>query len=515
MKKEIWKNYADIPQNTLFMMDTPMRYFFEVWPKIGLGNKLYKYFTHLKGDESQMVFPVDSFNAQAELIANKMLKNPDWGLKTIKTVEESCKAFLKETKAVKKLNLKKMTKAQIISLLKKLSKNHSIHHGLGAGVSWMADADKERVTKGIMKKIEKKLEQSAVKKSLPEIFALLTTPTKESQMETEEKNFLKIAAFISSKNKLKRTFIQADLDDLTDNIKNLDAELFKMINRHYYVFAPFTYQYRGPAYPLSDYLGRWQAFLRDGSSATNNIKKIDQRRQKIKAEQIQMIKELKLSLLEKKLIKMAQEMVFIKDFRKNTLYQAMFYYEYIFKEIGRRLHVSVGQIQYLRLREIFNALNSGEVDTDLLNQRKVECIDYWYKKNGRSFCETLVGKKAKDFLKKINWQKTVAKRNKLTGTCAYPGKVSGTVKVINVPQQMSKMKPGDIMVAHNTNPNLVPAMKKAKALVSGAGGLTCHTAIVAREMQVPCVVGAENCDRILKDGDQVEVDATNGIIKKI
>ena len=80
---------------------------------------------------------------------------------------------------------------------------------------------------------------------------------------------------------------------------------------------------------------------------------------------------------------------------------------------------------------------------------------------------------------------------------------------------MPKMKQGDVLVSPATNPNLVPAMKKAAAIITEDGGITCHAAIVARELQTPCVVGCKNAIAILKDGDRVEVDANKGIVKKI
>ena len=80
---------------------------------------------------------------------------------------------------------------------------------------------------------------------------------------------------------------------------------------------------------------------------------------------------------------------------------------------------------------------------------------------------------------------------------------------------MGKMEQGDIMLSHTTFPALVPAMKKAAAIITEDGGITCHAAIVARELQTPCVVGCKNATYILKDGDMVEVDANKGIVKKI
>ena len=80
---------------------------------------------------------------------------------------------------------------------------------------------------------------------------------------------------------------------------------------------------------------------------------------------------------------------------------------------------------------------------------------------------------------------------------------------------MSKMKPGDILVSKATNPNVVPAMKIAGAIITDEGGITCHAAIISRELKIPCVIGTKIATQVLKDGDKVEVDANNGIIKKL
>ena len=107
------------------------------------------------------------------------------------------------------------------------------------------------------------------------------------------------------------------------------------------------------------------------------------------------------------------------------------------------------------------------------------------------------------------------KIKELIGECGCPGKAKGVVKVIAEAQEMGKMKEGNIMVSQITNPSLVPAMKKAAAIVTDTGGLTCHAAIVARELNTPCVIGTNIATRVLKDGDLVEVDATRGVVTKI
>lgn len=74
---------------------------------------------------------------------------------------------------------------------------------------------------------------------------------------------------------------------------------------------------------------------------------------------------------------------------------------------------------------------------------------------------------------------------------------------------------GEILVAISTNPDIIPLMKKAGAIVTDEGGIMCHASIISRELKIPCIVGTKNATRALKDGDMVEVDANTGIIKII
>ena len=78
---------------------------------------------------------------------------------------------------------------------------------------------------------------------------------------------------------------------------------------------------------------------------------------------------------------------------------------------------------------------------------------------------------------------------------------------------MQKMNEGDILVSVATTPSIVPAMKKAAAFITDEGSLTCHAAIVSREMNKPCVVGVKIATKVLKDGDRVTINAKKGIIK--
>lgn len=82
-------------------------------------------------------------------------------------------------------------------------------------------------------------------------------------------------------------------------------------------------------------------------------------------------------------------------------------------------------------------------------------------------------------------------------------------------KDFSKIKKGDILVSSDTTPDFVPIFHKVSAIITDEGGVICHAAIVAREMKIPCVVGTKSATQVFKDNDVVELDAENGIIKKI
>lgn len=102
------------------------------------------------------------------------------------------------------------------------------------------------------------------------------------------------------------------------------------------------------------------------------------------------------------------------------------------------------------------------------------------------------------------------------GLPASPGVASGVVHVIESPKDIDEFKAGEVLVTLMTSPDWVPAMKKAAGIITNNGGMTCHAAIVSREMQIPCIVGTKSRGKaamdVFKNGDVVTVDAKNGVV---
>jgi phosphohistidine swiveling domain-containing protein len=129
--------------------------------------------------------------------------------------------------------------------------------------------------------------------------------------------------------------------------------------------------------------------------------------------------------------------------------------------------------------------------------------------------------KLEDFLRKSKEYRFVfnkldpetLKQGVIRGQIAYGGFAKGIVRILRRKIQVSELKKDEILVSPMTTPDFLPAMEKAAAIITDEGGITCHAAIVAREIKKPCIIGTKIATQVLKDGDLVEVDADKGIVK--
>ena len=117
----------------------------------------------------------------------------------------------------------------------------------------------------------------------------------------------------------------------------------------------------------------------------------------------------------------------------------------------------------------------------------------------------------------IELQADITKREVLVkGMPASPGLISGIAHVISNPSMIDQFQEDEILITEMTAPDWVPVMKKAKAIVTDAGGMTCHASIVSRELGIPCIVGTKSCGvagtRTIKNNTLITVDATHGIV---
>ncbi|MDP3244829.1 MAG: PEP-utilizing enzyme [bacterium] len=232
----------------------------------------------------------------------------------------------------------------------------------------------------------------------------------------------------------------------------------------------------------------------------------------LKKKQQQLIKKLKLNRRGKFLIKLAQGVIWQKGYRKDMQYHGFYCYENLFRELARRNKTNDWRLfSYLFPWEVEDYILKGRPTVVNLNERRsYSCFVVTRKEKSIK-----TGKEAHSLVKRLGLTEDFSNLKEVKGQCAFLGKVIGNVKIIQVPADITKMKAGDILVSQATSPDLLPAMRKAKAIVTNTGGLICHAAIVARELKIPCVVGTAKATLVFKDGDRVEVDAGKGVVKKL
>lgn len=170
-------------------------------------------------------------------------------------------------------------------------------------------------------------------------------------------------------------------------------------------------------------------------------------------------------------------------------------------------------IKLLSVREINNFVNKGKLPALPVLKKRAQGYVYM---GGRILSKTdfhdfLVKKDLSIFTE--DEQETSAA---IKGTVACRGGlIKGRVQTVFNSSEATAFKNGRILVTPMTSPEYLSAIKKAKAIITDEGGLTCHVAIVSRELKIPCVIGTKIATEVLKDGDEVEVDATHGVIRKL
>lgn len=213
------------------------------------------------------------------------------------------------------------------------------------------------------------------------------------------------------------------------------------------------------------------------------------------------------------LVKLAEEYAYLRTWRTDLLYRSGFKAKGLFEEIVGRAGLQPKDAPYMSFKEISVMAKTAKPSAtkSQLAQRK-----YF---TGTAMIQNefyiLAGKKWEKNLAQFSQNHNQKPNQTISGTIAFEGKAMGKVKIVLTVEDIAKVNRGDILVSAMTFPSFIAAMEKASAFVTDEGGILCHAAIISREMKKPCVIGTKIATKVLKDGDFVEVDANNGIIKII
>jgi len=221
-------------------------------------------------------------------------------------------------------------------------------------------------------------------------------------------------------------------------------------------------------------------------------------------------RKLQLSEHEKSLFRTYAEFAFTKAYRRRIQLFWAHRMDFVFGSLASRLGIDFIESRFLLPDEVTEGLTGG-LSADArrdISERIKHCV-YYAEKN---LDIVAVGDGCARFESTII-EETTQELDEFRGQVACLGNVRGLVRIVNTPSDIHKVNDGDVLVSIATNPDVLPAMKKAIAFVTEQGGITSHAAIVAREMKKPCIIGTKIATKVLHDGDLVEVDADHGVVR--
>ena len=181
----------------------------------------------------------------------------------------------------------------------------------------------------------------------------------------------------------------------------------------------------------------------------------------------------------------------------------------LFEEIAKRLNLTIEEVKFLKPKEILDFLIRFAESRNLKKLIKNRQHCYFIHREGKF-------KLRENELYEIRKEPINQNADELKGQGTFPASYKGKVRLVNSVDDLDKLQKGEIIVTRMTTPNLVTdAIRKAGAIITDEGGITCHAAIVSREFKIPCLMGTKFATNILKNGDFVELDAEKGIVRKI
>jgi phosphohistidine swiveling domain-containing protein len=222
-----------------------------------------------------------------------------------------------------------------------------------------------------------------------------------------------------------------------------------------------------------------------------------------------LLKTLHLDSPYKRLASNLSDCVYYKDFLRGVMNNAQFASRPLFIQIARRLNLSFNQVKSYLPEELIDALREKPLLDASFRLSRYVC----YPEKGRLVFKD--GKKASKIRQTIQSATAAGSKKTLSGVSAMPGVIRGEVRVVHNPSLIHRHDQGFVLVTSMTTPDFVSVIKRSLAVVTDEGGITCHAAIVCRELGVPCVVGTKRATAVFKNGDMVVVDANKGLVRRV
>lgn len=494
-----WMLGENIPNCDLFFSTIWLNGFVSFFDR-HVGRAYNKILCEYRGYNLWFYFGEKDSNEVGELISDRIINEPGYAAEVNKNIiieSDKLRAFCE---TIPQENLDKLSNDELWHFYKKHNDVHSEYYTWG----WIPVAA-DMFHNNLTTKVKAYLAEIGVPTNLCNTHLVtLTQPTEKSLIAIEQEELLKIAQKIEQDNELVEMFKKNDPKDITTK---LPEELKNMLEAHRKKYFYTKHLWVSGEYSVQDYIGQLKEIVSSDISATTSLQKIEKEIEETKGERAKLMDEFEISEEWRTVLDEYGNFMVTKIYRRYAQLLAVHHMSAILKEMARRNNITEMQVRFMRPQEIEGMLKGESVDEAELLKRTEHCIYYAEKGHEGIFIEKKAEEISKTLEREIDTDVT-----ELRGETGCVGCATGKVKIIIRASDMDKMEEGDILVSIATDPDIVPAMKKAAAIVTEQGGVTSHAAIVARELNIPCVIGTKIATKVLKDGMRVMVDATQGIV---
>ena len=278
-------------------------------------------------------------------------------------------------------------------------------------------------------------------------------------------------------------------------------EIMNLICAHYEHYAPTHCAYGEVPPALEDYINKYVFLISQDKPFLTEKAALDEVKQQ-KARSKKLLARLNDPVLSQLCELMAKIGVF-RDFNKAKLGETVMRRLRILDEIARRTNVKRDDIDYYLMAELTALLDEGTtLDDEILATRRQEGVCFVRNEDVHTGLRPIA------FLNNGGDAAEVVQ-----GICASGGQVSAPAKIVTSKDDIAKVNPGDIMVAIGTDFDLLEIMNISGGIITEEGGLLSHASVVSRELKKPCLIGVANATTLFKDGDLLELDATEGKVR--
>lgn len=461
-------------------------------------------YAFMKADEGQWFLDIKGIERIRQWILKVAHQETSHVTELYDQWQEHWTRYLKLADRLLSLDLKRLSDQELYS---QFSKFYQQYLEVGS-VAYVADSFMSTGTEDWLETLlHEELVKKKVKTNIKDTIRLLTSPVHLSFTLEEEHDLIRLAA------QVKKRFPR--ILPKYEKLEKDQPQLIRLLKAHAKRFYWIHNNYYNVEYlQAKDFYLKVKGIITETKRQRITLNKLHQKKSKelkdFRAKKERAMAALPLSAYHKNILKIARLFSKWKDVRKSGVYIGMYHFDRFLEAIAQRRQISKQDLNFLVFDEIKSVfLRKANLSSEIKKRKKQA---FFAVKPGDYFI--VAGKQATRYFKySIQGQSTEG--HELRGVAASPGQAKGRVHIIRKTSDMQEFKQGEILVTNQTTPDFVPVMKKAAAIVTEQGGITSHAAVISRELKKPCVIGTKVATHALRDGELVEVDANNGIIRKL